>query len=91
MERVHMALLPYALNSKDKRDSMQVTRENLSRNGKFKKGEYRYYHFPNGIAGITKEETVLRKNMVYTQISITDSEAAFPIWMTTANLEYTER
>ena len=91
MEEVYMALLPYALNSKDKRDSMQATRENLSRNGEFKKGEYRYYYFPDGIAGITKEETVLRKNMVFTQISVTDSETSFPIWITTANLEYTER
>ena len=37
------------------------------------------------------EETVLRENRVYTQISTRNQDDTFPIWKTMANLKYAER
>ena len=91
MDRVYMALLPYALLDKKKRDHMQATRKELSDKGGLKKGEYHYYYFENGIPGITDEETVLRENRVYIQISTGNQDDTFPIWKTMANLKYAER
>lgn len=91
MDRVYMALLPYALLDKKKRDHMQATRKELSDKGGLKKGEYHYYYFENGIPGIADVETVLRENRVYTQISTGNQDDTFPIWKTMANLKYAER
>jgi len=90
MESVYRTLLPYALNDNKKRAQMQNTRDVMSKNGEFQRGKYRYYRFPNGIVGMTKADTVLRKDNIYSQIAI-DAEIAVPTWMTVTNVDYIER
>lgn len=90
MDTVYMALLPYALNDKQKRDAMQSGRESISKSGKYGKGDYQYYHFADGIPGITTHEVILRKNRLYTQITFPDPQDACLYWMTLTDTAYEE-
>lgn len=90
MDKVYMALLPYALFSKNQRGCMQVERERRSKNKEFVRGNYTYYEFPDGVPGLTGDNTLLRQDRVFTQIKIDDNQRN-PMWVTIPYLRYEER
>lgn len=89
MEKVYMALFPYALFSKGKRNNMLSEREGRARNKEFVRGDYRYYKFPDGIPEITDTDTLLRQDNVFTQISVDDNKSN-PVWVSMPHLRYEE-
>lgn len=90
MDKVYMALLPYALFSKNQRGCMQVERERRSKNKEFVRGNYTYYEFPDGVPGLTDDNTLLRQDRVFTQIKVDDNQRN-PMWVTIPYLRYEER
>lgn len=90
MEKVYRALLPYALFPKAKRESMLMERESRAKNKEFVRGNYKYYEFPNGIPGLTDDDTLLRQDKVFTQIKVDENERN-PLWITIPYLRYEER
>lgn len=97
MNNVYMALLPYALNGKAAKQSMLNERERRGKNGEIARGNYRYYRFENGVpivdnlrlALLTDENTLLRKDNVYTQIGF--SCDSFYYWFPVPNTTYNEK
>jgi hypothetical protein len=91
MNKVYMALLPYSLNTKEKRENMLITRQTRSMNKEFDRKSYKYYHFPNGIPGVWDDETILRRDEVYTQLSYKMEGSSYTYWVTRPDLAYVER
>lgn len=89
MEKVYRALLPYSLFDKQQRASMLSRREYLAEQKEFVRGNYRYYEFPNGVPGVTTENTLLRQDKVFTQVNFNINQED-SVWITIPHIRYVE-
>lgn len=72
MEEIYEALLPYALYTKQERQTMMQMRNARSESKEFALGGYRIQYVEAGIPGVTEpgETAIVRSNRLYTQVQV---------------------